>query len=316
MNSHGSRQSAVTAASAATVFVSSLPATQFLVRQDGDHVAYLHYSPEEHVEQGDGNDHSKDDLGLIFIPGFRSSMRSTKACALYHRYGRGRGLEVTLFDKYGEGESSSSAPRKSTVGQWLGDTLAVLDAVARAKRQILVGSSMGVWLAVLAAAQRPERVVGIVGIGSSPDFTERLRRDVIGADLALRQQLASHGYADVPTDYGGDGQGGFYRIYRELLDEAEEHRLFRDDKVDRENQPGAVRSVMGNLPVRLIHGTDDVDVPWRHSEKLAAWLKENGVRDVILKLVEGGDHRLSSSEALRVVVGVLDELVEKNLLHR
>lgn len=51
-----------------------------------------------------------------------------------------------------------------------------------------------------------------------------------------------------------------------------------------------------HLPVRLIHGQRDEDVPWQLSLALAERL---GSDDVELQLVKNGDHRLSEPADLQ-----------------
>ena len=87
------------------------------------------------------------------------------------------------------------------MGRWLEDSLAVLDCVTEASRkQILIGSSMGTWLAILAGINRPERVAGILGIASAPDYTALLKEQ-IGENEDWSKQLYELGYVDVPTIY-------------------------------------------------------------------------------------------------------------------
>ena len=100
------------------------------------------------------------------------------------------------------------------MGRWLEDSLAVLDCVTEASRkQILIGSSMGTWLAILAGINRPERVAGILGIASAPDYTALLKEQ-IGENEDWSKQLYELGYVDVPTIYD---RRGYYRLHEELI---------------------------------------------------------------------------------------------------
>ena len=60
------------------------------------------------------------------------------------------------------------------------------------------------------------------------------------------------------------------------------------------------------VPVRLLHGMRDPDVPWQHSVRLAGRLAATDVR---ITLVKDGDHRLSTPEDLKLLAATLDELV-------
>lgn len=203
------------------------------------------------------------------------------------------------------------------MGRWLDDSLEILDKVATStttarkdrtngnsssssggnNKQILIGSSMGTWLAVLTATQRPDRVAGIIGIASAPDYTALLRRQ-IGCHKAWVRELDEKGYVDLPTVYD---RRGYYRIHRELIDEGDAHLL-----LDETNNV----ALPNGMPVRLIHGLDDEDISSQYSRRLAKRLSSSGNPNVRLELIEKGDHRLSSPEHLQKIHEVLDEVVK------
>jgi predicted alpha/beta-hydrolase family hydrolase len=58
-------------------------------------------------------------------------------------------------------------------------------------------------------------------------------------------------------------------------------------------------------PVRLLHGLADEDVPWTRSIALAAALISP---DLEVRLIAGGDHRLSSGQDLRRICATVEEL--------
>ena len=60
-----------------------------------------------------------------------------------------------------------------------------------------------------------------------------------------------------------------------------------------------------DVPVRVMHGQRDPDVPWERSLTLAERLEGEDVRVV---LVKDGTHRLSRPEDLAVLGGMLDEM--------
>jgi dipeptidyl aminopeptidase/acylaminoacyl peptidase len=66
------------------------------------------------------------------------------------------------------------------------------------------------------------------------------------------------------------------------------------------------RAIALDCPVRLLHGMNDVSVPWQTSLSLAERLAS---RDVVVTLVKGGDHRLSREAELERLGRTLDELL-------
>lgn len=284
-----------------------LPRTQHLPPRsdDGSTIAYIHHEPPSPAQNLSPS--SDSHLGLVFFPGFLSNMHSSKACRVF-RYAQENNLECTVFDRYGHGASRphyTSAEydgRRATMGRWLEDSLAVLDCVTEASRgQILIGSSMGTWLAILAGINRPERVAGILGIASAPDYTALLKEQ-IGENEDWSKQLYELGYVDVPTIYD---RRGYYRLHEELIVEGDAHLILPEESTSLSDLPR-------NIPVRLVHGMADTDIPFKHSQSLAHKLETSRRSDnVRLDLIQGGDHRLSSLEQLEVIKNVLEEIVQE-----
>src|SRR5512143_2304511 len=83
---------------------------------------------------------------VAFLGGFRSDMTGTKAIAL-EAWAQRTGRAYVRFDYLGHGQSSGRF-EDGTIGRWLDDSLAVIDARTSGKL-VLVGSSMGGWLSLL-----------------------------------------------------------------------------------------------------------------------------------------------------------------------
>lgn len=221
--------------------------------------------------------------GVVFLGGFMSDMSGTKAVALHH-WAQRDGRAFVRFDYRGHGASSGRF-EDATIGDWAGDAIAVLDALSEGP-QILVGSSMGGWIMLLTALARPQRVAALIGIAAAPDFTE----DLIWARAspAQRQAIEAIGYVDNPSAYSATP----YRITRRLIEEGRNHLLLS-------------RPIPLTCPVRLIHGLEDVDVPWQTSLRLAEALES---RDVEVTLVKGADHRLSEPQDLARLARIIETL--------
>lgn len=223
--------------------------------------------------------------GVLFCPGFNSNMQGEKALAL-EAWCSSQGRQYTRFDYSGHGESSGRF-EEGTIGRWRDDTVAILDEVTSGP-QVIVGSSMGGWIMLLAAMLRPERVGALVGIAAAPDFTQSLHDH--GLDNTQRQQLQVSGYCDLPNCYD-DGEP--YRISRRLLEEGRDHLLLTGE-------------IAIDIPVRLIHGQRDDDVPWQRALVLADRLRSD---DVEVQLVKAGGHRLSEPADLARLARTLAALL-------
>ena len=106
---------------------------------------------------------------IVFLPGYASDMEGSKAVAL-DAFASERRLPLVRLDYSGTG-SSEGAFEDGTLARWTNDAQLMLDLMSDGP-VVLVGSSMGAWIALHLALRRPERVVGLVGIASAPDFTE------------------------------------------------------------------------------------------------------------------------------------------------
>ena len=224
--------------------------------------------------------------GLLFLAGYHSTMAGDKASRLVE-LARARGLACTRFDYRGHGTSGGDA-RALGIGHWLADALAVVDASAGPL--VLVGSSMGAWLATLAARARPRRVAGLLTLAAAPDFTERRVRPGLGAagEAALAAGRLLHRPSDDP--------GTRWPIPPVLLSSGLGHRVLDD------------ADWRLAVPVTLVHGTADADVPWASSLEL---LERRCPPGSELTLVAGADHRLSDDGALAAMERALDGLLAR-----
>ena len=221
---------------------------------------------------------------VVFLGGFRSDMTGAKALRL-EEHCRGEGRAFTRFDYRGHGASSGRF-EDGAVGDWLADTSAVLDRVVAGRPCVLVGSSMGGWLALLAALARPGQVRGLVGIAAAPDFTEELVRARLSPEQA--EALARDGLFLAPSTYGDP-----VPITRRLLEDGADHLLLEG-------------TIPLRIPVHLLHGQEDPDVPWQTSLRLAARLESGAVT---VELVKDGDHRLSREEDLRRITAAVERVI-------
>jgi pimeloyl-ACP methyl ester carboxylesterase len=227
--------------------------------------------------------------GIIWLGGFKSDMRGTKAEALAAHAAKS-GRACVRFDYSGHGESGGRF-EDGTISSWLEDSLAVFETQTRGP-QILVGSSMGGWIALLLAralakqAAREASLAGLVLIAPAPDFTEALMWAEFSPEV--KREIEEKGFWQRPSAYGED----LYPITRALIEDGRKHLLL--------NKP-----IELGCPVRILQGVKDPDVPFGHAMKLVSCLAQD---DVVLTLIKDGDHRLSRPEDLDRLMRTVDEL--------
>ncbi|XP_023660689.1 abhydrolase domain containing 10, depalmitoylase b [Paramormyrops kingsleyae] len=224
--------------------------------------------------------------GVVFLPGFASTMAGQKAEAL-QEFCRSLGHSYLRFDYTGCGTSESQWT-ECTLGTWKKDVLFVLDELVEGP-QILVGSSLGGWLMLLAAIARPEKVAALVGIGTAVDhFVTAFK----ALPLEVKKEAEEKGEWTLATKYNEEG---VYRISMDFIREAENHCILQGP-------------IPVTCPVRLLHGLKDQDVPWHVSMQVAERVLSTDV-DVILR--KEGQHRLSEKEDIKLIVYTIDDLIDK-----
>ena len=226
--------------------------------------------------------------GLFWLSGFNSDMKGTKALAL-DAWAAEQGRACVRFDYSGHGESGG-ALTDGTVGRWLEESVAVFERFCRGP-QVVIGSSMGGWMALLLARQIARRAVsraalaGLVLIAPAPDFTEALMWNRFSPDI--RREIETKGVWLRPSQYGEP-----YPITRALIEEGRNHLLL-----------GSAIDV--GCPVRILQGAQDPDVPWQHAFALTHRLPSD---DVVLTMIQDGDHRLSRPQDIARIIAAVAEI--------
>jgi len=226
--------------------------------------------------------------GLLWLGGFNSDMKGTKALAL-DAWAAERGRACVRFDYSGHGESGG-AFIEGTVGRWLEESIAVFEQFCRGP-QVVIGSSMGGWMALLLAREIARRglsgasLAGLVLIAPAPDFTEALMWN--GFSPEIRREIETKGVWLRPSQYGEP-----YPITRALIEEGRNHLLL-----------GGAIDV--GCPVRILQGAQDPDVPWQHAFALAHRLPSD---DVVLTMIQDGDHRLSRPQDIARIIAAVAEI--------
>ena len=229
--------------------------------------------------------------GLVWLGGFKSDMKGTKAEAL-DRWADEKGRACLRFDYSGHGESGGDF-RDGTIGRWLEESLAVYMEFAKGP-QVLVGSSMGGWIALLLGARIRElkgpapqntSLAGMVLIAPAVDFTEELMWKQFSPEM--KRDIETKGEWIRPSEYSAGG----YPITRALIEDGRKHLML-----------GGL--IEPGCPVHILQGVQDPDVPWRHAVELVSRFSRD---DVVLTLIKDGDHRLSRPEDIARLIAAVEE---------
>lgn len=214
-------------------------------------------------------------------------MQGLKALAL-EEYCQRNKQSYTRFDYSGHG-SSEGRFEEGDIGSWLSDALCIFDhTTTGAQSVVVIGSSMGAWIATLLAAKRKAQVAGLITIAAAPDFTENLLLKRLSD--SQRAALDNGETLYLPSSYD---DGSPYPISANLIEQSRKHCVLN-------------QAVDLNIPVHLLHGTGDTDVPHALSVKLMETIQSD---DIKLTLIKNADHRLSSASELQTLTYAIDDMV-------
>ena len=233
-----------------------------------------------------GNDNNP---GFVWLGGFKSDMDGTKAQAMVEHANQ-LSCSSLRFDYSGHG-SSGGKFTDGTISRWVDESLEVIQAQTQGP-QILVGSSMGGWIA-LRVAQELEKLgksnllAGLLLIAPAPDFTSLLMEPSF-SDVQ-RVQMDQRGFIEEPSDYSDEPN----IITKDLIEDGRLNAVLSGD-------------LALNIPVRILQGMQDPDVPYTHALKLVETLAHD---DVAITIIKEGDHRLSREQDIVLLKKTMADMI-------
>jgi pimeloyl-ACP methyl ester carboxylesterase/predicted glycosyltransferase len=230
-----------------------------------------------------------------------------------------RAFTVVTIDPRGNGRSDRPrAPAAYADTEFVADTIAVMDA-AGIEAAVLVGLCSSAWYALLAAATQPDRVLGVVSIGTWAPFLTPEPADRAAWDFDTEYD-SDEGWARDNRHYWRRDWRGFAEFFfGELLSEPHSTKQFEDAvgwalETDAETMLGledAPRSstsraeteaILGQVrcPVLAIHGRGDTCQPWERGDRVAALTGGE------LLLLDGAGHLPNAREPVIVNRAIAD----------
>jgi pimeloyl-ACP methyl ester carboxylesterase len=246
------------------------PALSYFDPGDGRKIAYRYRAPKAGGPT------------VLFLCGYASDMEGAKAEAI-DAFCATRGMGCLRFDYSGTG-SSGGEFSDGTLTRWLDEVLGAIDLLTEGPL-IVAGSSMGGWLALHAALRRSDRVKALLGIAAAPDFTDW------GYSQEQKDMLVRDGKLEQPNPYGPEPS----ITWRGFWESGAELRILYN-------------MIDLTIPIRLVHGELDEEVPMGVPIKLMADLRSS---DVQLRLIKGGKHRLSEPHEIHAILVELHGLMER-----
>ena len=236
-------------------------------------IAYDHHCPDQAT------------YSILWLSGYCSVMNSTKANTIAE-WANDHTVEMIRFDYSGLGESSGEFAT-ANLSQWLAEALMIYHHIQH-RPTIIIGSSMGAWLALrlTEALQTTQQISpkALLLLAPAIDFTHELLLKKL--PQALLNQLEQQGVTAIPSQYDEEP----LRFYQQFIEDANQHRLL--------NHPSDI-----TVPMTMIHGEQDTDIPLILAIKAAAHFKNTQ-----LITVNDGEHRLSREQDIRLILKTLEDL--------
>lgn len=221
---------------------------------------------------------------VVFLGGFKSDMEGTKALYLQEQCKK-REQAFLRFDYSGHGRSEGEFV-DGTIGSWAQDAKDIINNILAGQDLILVGSSMGGWISLRLLIDRPDNIRAVVGIAAAPDFTKDIEAQMRDEDRVMMQEL---GRLEVANDYSDQP----YIFTKDLIEDGRQQFVLTQ-----------AHSI--NVPLILLQGKQDADVPWKKAISIQSCFGHDNTEIVF---IEDGDHRLSRDQDLALI----DAQVEKIL---
>ena len=233
----------------------------------------------------------KNKLYIVFLPGFMSDIDGKKPQA-FKKYAIKNKLGFLAIEYSGHGKSSGKFT-KGNITEWTKDARYSIKKIIKKNKFILVGSSMGDWIYLNQFKYFKKQILGLVGIGSAPEFLERLMWKKF--TKKMKKEIKTKGIITIKH-----GQSNF----RNKLNEYPiTYQLIKDGRKNK----ALSKKIRSKIKVSMIHGGKDEVVPVSFSRKSLS-LFPNAQKKLII--IKNGDHSLSSQIPLKKIIKELNSIVK------
>ena len=229
------------------------------------------------------NKYSKKNLYIIFLPGFMSDLEGKKPQA-FEKYAVKNKLGFLALEYFGHGKSSGKFT-KGNISRWTDDAKILIKKIVKKNNFILIGSSMGAWIALNQFKFYQTQIKGLVGIGSAPEFLEKLMWKKFSKKT--KKELVEKKISIIKNSQYE------YPITLQLIKDGKKNKILN-------------KRIKSQIKVTMIHGKKDDVVPVSFSKKVLSIFTKAKKK---LVLVRNGNHSLSDKKSLKKILEELDKIV-------
>jgi pimeloyl-ACP methyl ester carboxylesterase len=236
----------------------------------------------------------KKKLYIIFLPGFMSDIDGEKPQA-FKKYAVKNKLGFLAIEYTGHGKSSGEFTR-GNISEWSNDAKNSIKKIVKKNNFILIGSSMGAWISLNQFKYFKNQILGFVGIGSAPEFLERLMWKKF--TKKIKKEIKQKGISIIKRDQSKFRQKQYeYPVTYQLIKDGRKNNVLS-------------KKINSKIYVTMIHGENDELIPVSFSRKVLL-LFPNAKKKLLV--IKNGDHSLSNKNPLKIIIKELNNIV-KNIV--
>ena len=229
----------------------------------------------------------KKKLYIVFLHGFMSDIDGEKPKA-FKRFAVKKKLGFLALEYSGHGKSSGEFVR-GNISQWSSDTKKLIRKIVRKNNFIVIGSSMGSWIALNQFKYFEKQIKGFIGIGSAPEFLERLMWKKFPKKIKSEIKIKGISYIK-----NGDYE---YPITHQLIKDGRKNKVLQ-------------KKIKTKINITMFHGQKDEAVPVSFSRKVLKIFIKAKKKLVVIK---NGDHSLSNKQSIGKILRELDRFRDASL---
>ena len=225
----------------------------------------------------------KKNLYIVFLHGFMSDLEGEKPKA-FLKYCKKKKLGFLGLEYSGHGKSSGKFTN-GNISKWTKEIKIMIKKIVKKNSFILVGSSMGSWLAINQFKYFQKQIKGFLGIGSAPEFLERLMwkkftKKMKKETIEKKIYNLKHGDYEYPISY-------------QLIKDGRRNKVLN-------------KKINLKILVTMIHGRKDEVVPVVYSRRILTLFSKAKKKLII---INNGDHSLSNKKNLKKIIVELQNIV-------
>ena len=224
---------------------------------------------------------------IVFLPGFMSDIEGKKPKS-FQSFANKNKIGFLAIEYSGHGKSSGKFI-EGNISLWTDDAKRLIKKVVKKNKFLIIGSSMGAWIALNQFKYFKDQIIGMIGIGSAPEFLDRLMWKKFSKKI--KYEIFKKGLAVIKH---GDKAKYQYPISHQLIKDGRKNKVFS-------------KKILKKIQISMFHGEKDEVVPVIFSRKVLSIFKKAKKKLVIIKK---GDHSLSDSSSLKIMKNELLSIVK------